>query len=307
MAVSKAAETEVSGETATPRSARRSGPPIACASRSAHLLLVEDSPINAELAGHVLRMAGHTFDLVLDGEAAVEAAKRTSYDVILMDCHLPKLDGYEATRRIRELEAAGSVRGNGGRRLCIIALTAGVTTGDLERVFASGMDRRVVKPVEPARLLATINAEIESASVTMNRGPAPCSRDMGKPSASASTSLRRALSRLQSDRGLLRKIVCQFIEEAPLAESRLQIAVRSRNGRATAYETHRLRGQAASLDAAPLMTAIDGIAAAAARQAWLNAETGLAGMAGELERLTDELRAYVVGGLDDMLPSVSTF
>jgi PAS domain S-box-containing protein len=300
----KAAETEVCDQAAIQRSARRSGPPIACASRSAHVLLVEDSPINAELAGHVLRMGGHTFDLVFDGEAAVEAAKRASYDVVLMDCHLPKLDGYEATRRIRELEAAGSVRGNAGRRLCIIALTAGVTTRDLEHVFASGMDRRVVKPVEPARLLAAINAELESASVTMNRGPAPCSRDAGQPSASAPISLRRALARLQSDRGLLRRIVRQFIEEAPLAESRLQAAVRSRNAPATAYETHRLRGQAASLDATPLMAAIDSVAAAAARQAWLNADTGLMAMAVEVETLIDELRAYAVAGLDETAPGV---
>jgi CheY-like chemotaxis protein len=85
------------------------------------LLLVEDNPINAEVALEILRTAGYDVELVTTGVQAVESVKAGDYDLVLMDCQLPGIDGYEATRRIRDLESSGE---NAKRRVPIVALTA---------------------------------------------------------------------------------------------------------------------------------------------------------------------------------------
>jgi CheY-like chemotaxis protein len=122
-----------------------------------HLLLVEDTPINAEVAGEILRRAGASFDLAIDGLQAIEAVRRIAYAIVLMDCQLPRIDGYEATRRIRVLEAARAYEGPPRPgRLPILALTACSTPADHERARLAGMDALIAKPVDARRLLSAI-------------------------------------------------------------------------------------------------------------------------------------------------------
>jgi hypothetical protein len=117
----------------------------------ARLLLAEDSEASQLVAAAMLRKAGYDVDLVRDGEAAVEAASSGFYDGILMDVRMPGLDGIAATKRIRAMEgAAGRVR--------ILALTASVMPGDMERCLAAGMDAHLAKPVDRARLLGAVAA-----------------------------------------------------------------------------------------------------------------------------------------------------
>ncbi len=126
--------------------------------RRFRILLVEDAPINAEVTGQILRGAGYEFDLVGDGGDAVAAVTLTPYGVVLMDCQLPRVDGYEATRRIRALEAAGALAAAGERaaRTPIVAVTACASAADRARAIAAGMDDLVPKPVDAPRLLSTI-------------------------------------------------------------------------------------------------------------------------------------------------------
>jgi CheY-like chemotaxis protein len=121
------------------------------------VLLVEDTPINAEVAGEILRSAGHTCDVVVDGFDAVEAVLRSEYDLVLMDCQLPRLDGYEATRRIRALEASSKLPGD---RLVIVALTACTTAEHHDRALRVGMDDFLTKPVDASELLSAIDRHV---------------------------------------------------------------------------------------------------------------------------------------------------
>jgi len=120
------------------------------AGSGAKILLVEDAPMNQELMLTLLRRAGHTVDVVGDGQGAIEAARMLAFDLVLMDVQLPRMDGMTATRAIRQLEGAGS-------RVPIIAMTARALAGDAEKCLAAGMNDHLSKPVDPAALLAMID------------------------------------------------------------------------------------------------------------------------------------------------------
>ncbi|MGO8915072.1 MAG: PAS domain S-box protein [Stellaceae bacterium] len=118
--------------------------------RGTRILLVEDTPMNQELMITLLRRAGHEVEVVGDGEAAVAAARRQGFDLILMDVQLPLMDGLSATRAIRQLGTEAS-------RTPIIAMTARALPGDVEKCLAAGMDDHLSKPVDVAALLAIID------------------------------------------------------------------------------------------------------------------------------------------------------
>ena len=104
----------------------------------------------------LFRRAGYEIDVVANGKAAVEAVRAKSYAIVLMDCQMPEMDGYQATRVIRELSARGEIQLSGRKRLPILALTANALTGDRERCLEAGMDNYVPKPINVDALLAAI-------------------------------------------------------------------------------------------------------------------------------------------------------
>lgn len=112
------------------------------------VLLAEDNPVNQYVARELLERAGFTVEVVEDGDAAVERWRRGGVDVILMDCQMPKVDGFEASRRIRAAE--------GSRRTPIVALTASALASERTRCFEAGMDDFLAKPVDPAALRTTV-------------------------------------------------------------------------------------------------------------------------------------------------------
>jgi signal transduction histidine kinase/DNA-binding NarL/FixJ family response regulator len=121
-------------------------------SRSLSLLVAEDNSINRKLVERMMAKAGHSVVTVGDGREVCEAVARTQFDAVLMDVHMPVMDGLEAARRIREQEAA-----TGGRRhVPIIALTALAVRGDEERCLAAGMDAYVAKPFRLEDLLTKL-------------------------------------------------------------------------------------------------------------------------------------------------------
>ena len=122
---------EESGE----REAVGARPP--CAMR---ILVVEDNAINRKVAGEMLTRMGYQVTYAFNGAEALERCAEAEVDLILMDCHMPEMDGYEATRRIRAMD---SLR----RYVPIVALTAGATASDRQRALAAGMDDYLAKPV----------------------------------------------------------------------------------------------------------------------------------------------------------------
>ena len=120
------------------------------------ILLVEDNEANREMLTRRLERRGFDVILAVDGQDAIAVAQATTPDLILMDMHLPIIDGWTATRRLKAAARTQSIP--------IIALTADAMAGDREKAIAAGCDDYEVKPVEFARLLEKIHAHITKRS-----------------------------------------------------------------------------------------------------------------------------------------------
>jgi two-component system, sensor histidine kinase and response regulator len=128
--------------------------------RGSKILLVEDNPVNQRVAQRTLQKLAAAVTIANNGAEALERISAIDFDAVLMDCQMPVMDGFTATQRIRELEAA-----RGGKRLPIIALTANVMSEDRERCIAAGMDAHLGKPIEPAQVIETLSRFLKQATL----------------------------------------------------------------------------------------------------------------------------------------------
>ncbi len=119
--------------------------------KQVRILLAEDNPTNQLLARTILKKIGYQVDAVANGKEALDALGAASYDLILMDCQMPEMDGYEATRRIRKGD-----QGLPNPHLPVIAMTANAMQGDREKCLEAGMNDYIAKPVNPKALAETL-------------------------------------------------------------------------------------------------------------------------------------------------------
>jgi len=123
--------------------------------RGARILAVDDNEVNLQIARELLEDIGFKVDLALDGQEALQRVRATSYDMVLMDMQMPVMDGLEATRAIRAMPGRSS--------LPIVAMTANAMNQDRDQCLAAGMNDFLAKPIEPARLLALVEACLRPA------------------------------------------------------------------------------------------------------------------------------------------------
>jgi signal transduction histidine kinase/DNA-binding response OmpR family regulator len=205
-----------------------------------HVLVVEDNEVNRRVACFLLQSAGYKVASVEDGRKALAALAERNFDVVLMDGHMPELDGIEATREIRLRE-----RGT-GRHTPIIALTAQAMKGDRERYLAAGMDGYVTKPFQSAQLLAAIRD-------ILGRSPQPPEREPRHPAPAQAAPVRtgpivpvyerdQLLSRLRGAERILRQMVNIFGEEVPSLIGALTNAVAERQVSRVQQAAHKLSG-----------------------------------------------------------------
>jgi two-component system sensor histidine kinase/response regulator len=209
------------------------------------ILVAEDNIVNQRVALRQLERLGYSADAVANGMEVLDALERIRYDVVLMDCQMPEMDGYEATKEIRKRE--GDLR-----RTTIIAMTANALGGDRERCLEAGMDDYISKPVKQEMLSAAIE------HWTLDRRPGSRLAETSAPTSAGVTedtvidaSVIAELRGLESstDPQFLNRLIELFVEETPHRLEAISEAAESANARALGEEAHRLKGSGAHLGA----------------------------------------------------------
>jgi two-component system, sensor histidine kinase and response regulator len=210
------------------------------------ILIAEDNPVNQKVAALQLQRLGYASDVVENGRLAVEALRTRDYALVLMDCQMPEMDGYEATREIRRSEPED-------RRIPIVAITANAMQGVRERCIDAGMDDYLAKPFKQVDLDKTIARWI-SPENTRGSAASAASDGWEEPSTLLHNDIRARLAELESDLGseMVRVIVDLFLEDAPAALDRLRQAIAAEDTKETEREAHRLKGSFANIGAKEL-------------------------------------------------------
>jgi len=144
----------VAERASTVRAPASRAPASSDAFRGCRVLLVDDNAVNRKVGERILQRLGVTVTLATNGDEALSSLRSTMFDVVLMDCQMPEMDGYEATRQIR--------RGNGvlSPNVPVIALTANALSGDRDLCIAAGMNDYLTKPIDPARLAIALRTAL---------------------------------------------------------------------------------------------------------------------------------------------------
>jgi len=249
-----------------PSSAARIGKFDDSAKLKGHLLLAEDNPINQEVSRGMIQKLGCSLDIVENGKEALKALSEKKYDLVLMDCQMPEMDGYAATRIIREKERRGEF---GVKRVRIVALTAHAMTGDREQCLAVGMDDHLRKPFTLDQLHQTLTRWLSSEkqrekpehSGTASETPAEAyiSPD-SDVQAGAAVPLRSAcldrnildsIRSLQTEDApdLFDRVIGIYMQQSPLLMERLRDAISRQDPAAIELAAHSLKSGNANVGA----------------------------------------------------------
>jgi CheY-like chemotaxis protein/HPt (histidine-containing phosphotransfer) domain-containing protein len=218
----------------------------------ARILVAEDNATNREVALAQLRRLGHKPTAVTNGADAVSAVALGHYDLVLMDCEMPVMDGFEATRLIRS---------SAGEKVPIVALTANASSTDRDRCLREGMNDFLAKPTELGRLAEVLSKWLSPAPIGNT------DESVGHPAdhpGIATFDAANLLLRLADDRQLARKVLTTFLEDAPSQLQTLRKWLDAADANGVRVQAHTLKGASATVAAEGLRAIAQKIEAAGA-------------------------------------------
>ncbi len=228
-----------------PKSIRHTSPPSpdaepnpgGLATSPLRILLAEDNPVNRKVTLMQLKQLGYAADVVENGEEALKALNAHDYDVILMDCQMPVMDGYEATRQIRR---------HYRRPVHIIALTANAMKEDRQRCLSVGMDDYLSKPLNSNSLAQALDG-IHATRPPRKKPPkSGVSTPVSKPQTNHAVDLKRFREVTGGNTELLREISQQYLDQAEEILAEMESAIHAGNHDATRKLAHKLAGSSAT-------------------------------------------------------------
>ncbi|HBF35132.1 TPA: hypothetical protein DDW35_11285 [Candidatus Sumerlaeota bacterium] len=213
--------------------------------RKARILLAEDNLINQKVAVHSLERMGHNIDCAANGRQAVDALNTRAYDIILMDCQMPEMDGYEATVAIRKLQGSK-------QHTPIIAMTANAIQGDREKCIAAGMDDYISKPFKPDELSTIIQKYLPVVISDMPKDTPQ--KPAASPVKAALVHDRAALmERVDEDEDLCNELIEIYLTEAPLQIAEIKESHAAQDLPRLIRVAHTLKGASAHISAPVVM------------------------------------------------------
>jgi PAS domain S-box-containing protein len=204
------------------------------------ILVAEDNAVNRTVTLRQLRKLGYSADAVANGLEVLDAVERVPYDLILMDCHMPELDGYDATRRLRQLEVSRDWPHK--TRLRVVAMTANAMKGDREKCLAAGMDDYLSKPVALAELRRVLEA-------TEPDGPSQRAPSVGAPVLDADKVRQLKALALPGEPDPFVEVMELFLKETPDRLADLRQAIQINEPAAIVRAAHSLKGSCANVGA----------------------------------------------------------
>jgi two-component system sensor histidine kinase/response regulator len=239
--------------------------------RHLRILLAEDNPVNQMVAVRLLQKQGHTVTVVPNGREALTALGKENFELVLMDVQMPEMDGIEATRIIREMQAGT------GQHLPIIAMTAHAMKGDRERCLAAGMDRYVSKPIRPADLVEAIE------QLARQPGAAPAA----VPPAQQDDCIdwQAAWENLEGDRQLMGELARLFLDDLPKQMEAIRQAAEKTQSYDLERAAHRLKGSVGNFAARPAFEAAFQLEKIARQRALDKVPETLSALESEIARL----------------------
>jgi len=230
-------------------------------------LLVEDNPVNQRVAQRLLENLAAEVIIANNGAEALERIGAAQFDAVLMDCQMPVMDGFTATRRIRELEAS-----RGGKRLPIIALTANVMSEDRDSCIAAGMDAHLGKPIEPAQLAACLGRYLKPGT--------------GRPEVDMN-----ALRELTGgDTEFERELIDTFVSSGDQCLAEILAALRASDLPTIGKRAHALKGASANIHAPGLAAAASSLEIAARANSVAEIDGLVRELGARLQAVNAELR-----------------
>ena len=203
-----------------------------------HILLVDDEPINRKVALSMLKRFGLSADVAINGKVAVEKFRLNQYDIILMDCQMPEMDGYQATQQIRALESESDLH------IPIVAMTAHAMAEAKEKAFSVGMDYFLTKPITAQQLLeqlkqcfdSSMNGKTQQSSINhlTTQGEAEVNERLWQRNLT--------LQNLADDEELLVEMCREFIERCPMLLDQIKTAITEFNYEGLRISAHALKG-----------------------------------------------------------------
>jgi len=218
------------------------------------ILVAEDNIVNQKVAVRTLEKLGFQVEVAANGLEALEALERKAFGLVVMDCQMPKMDGFEATRVIRQIEeqmqtgeVARKTNSSYGRRhrrtnrIPIVALTANAMKGDREVCLEAGMDDYLSKPIQPQKVIEMMNyflssSEDSATSDALAADPEVCD-------------VAALLARFEGDEGLVQELAGLFLDDSPSLVGKIRQAVQSCDSPSLQKAAHALKGSVSNFSA----------------------------------------------------------
>jgi signal transduction histidine kinase/CheY-like chemotaxis protein len=254
------------------------------------ILLAEDNPVNQKVASRLLEKLQDRVDVVADGLAAVAAWQSGKFDLIFMDCQMPQMDGYEATREIRRLEAGKS-------HIPIIALTAHAMTGDEAKCRAAGMDDYLSKPIDRNKLEVCLERLLIGKGSTLPMAAraapiqkqAPIASPPDPTTPQAPVDWDELLESIDGDEGFARDLADAFVATGTRELAAISTALGTGDTAALRSSAHTIKGASANLRAPAVVAAAAQLESAAG----LSGNTQTAALAEKLAAEVTKMTAYL--------------
>ncbi|MFP4580202.1 MAG: ATP-binding protein [Candidatus Sumerlaeia bacterium] len=253
----------------------------------AKILLAEDNEVNQEVVQEILDGEGMEVVSVINGREAVDVFSQKEFDLVLMDIHMPVMDGFDACKKIRE-----SMR-NAQQQVPIIALTARALKGDREECLKAGMDDYLAKPIDSARLISMVHK-------WLNRTAPPAEPETeiaaGPPEAKEafeSFDMDDLMNRCMHKKALVQKLMGKFLDILDKGLDALETSVREKDAEQIAFHAHSLKGSSGNLSAMKLMELCAGMEQKARNNEIDDMEARLESVKEEVEKYRKEAEAFM--------------